>query len=151
MKIAVQKTLKNDKRAEWKIVKNAKLSSRKNFVVKFNEFLKSDESCVTGAELISRAKKLGRQAGQIHAKLMIEQQNIPAELEKFVLLFTGTIWYHPDGYQCIPCLRMKYSDSRAEGMGVAFIDAPIYNGKWIIDFVRLDRKLLNPSRIATLE
>ena len=140
-----------DKRAEgWKLVKSAKLGKDRLI---FKEFLEENESHIKGYELIKRAERMGNPAGQLHAENILKQTSlIPNEVEKFTLIFTGTIWAHPDGYQCVPALRIgKCCDIEAlAGFGMPVYEG-LHNYGWIIDFVRLDKGLLTPARVAIIE
>ena len=136
----------NKKKDGWKLIRSADFNQNPPT---FKEFLKNNEDCVDGKELMARAKKLGAPAGQLHTEHILLNGSIPSELEKFALLFLGTIWEHPDGYKCIPALRIGQICEIEElaGFGIPVIDG-FHNCGWIIDFVRLDKKLLNPARIA---
>ena len=131
----------------WKLIESANPKGR----LVFKEYLRKKESYIKGDELIRRVKAMGHPAGQYHAEQMLNQ-SIPEKLREFALLFTGTIWAHPDGYQCIPALRIGklFDIEHLAGFGVPVIEG-FHNYGWIIDFVRLDKGLLNPALVAVIE
>lgn len=69
-------------------------------------FLRDGESYVNGEEMVTRDRKEHKcNLGQAAAEWLLENQNlIPADLRKKVLVFTGTIWQNPDGRRYVVCL-----------------------------------------------
>ncbi|MBI2063642.1 MAG: hypothetical protein HYT65_01460 [Candidatus Yanofskybacteria bacterium] len=94
-----------DKRKDgWTLLENSarRISSAINGI----SFLKKDEGCVNGEELIRRARtELNANYGQEDAEWLLENQDkIPAELRKYYLVFPGTIWRSRRVYQFVQCL-----------------------------------------------
>ena len=90
-------TLLEDTREPWPIsIANMELVS----------FLKEGESCVGGEELMRRSREeLRTNLGQRHAEFLSENQNeIPEEFRKYILVFTGTIWRDRHGYRRVAFL-----------------------------------------------
>ncbi|MBI4118876.1 MAG: hypothetical protein HY452_01275 [Parcubacteria group bacterium] len=69
-------------------------------------FLKEGKDCIGGEEMVRRSREeLHANLGQRHAEYLLENQHeIPEELRKFVLVFTGTIWRLGGGGRGVPCL-----------------------------------------------
>ena len=60
--------------------------------------LKQGERSLTGDTLLARAADLGCQWGQRHAETLLENRYlIPEEARRYYLVFTGTVWWDPDG------------------------------------------------------
>lgn len=72
-------------------------------------FHKDGEDRVNGEEMVRRARvELDANCGQEDAEwLKKNQDKIPAELRKFILVFTATVWRSPDGCRCVPCLDWR--------------------------------------------
>lgn len=145
---------KYDKRIDggWKLIESVKIRKNQQVVV-FKEYRKRGELYVKGDEMIRRAKQMGSPAGQLHAEKILDRLILmPDELKKLVLIFTGTIWEHPDGHRCAPVLRIgKICDiENLAGFGVPVFEG-LHNYGWTIDFVRLDKGLLTPARVAIIE
>lgn len=125
-------TFRYDKRKDgWKLVENVELGDGE-LTLQFDEFLKEGEDYVKGTIMMDRAKGMGNLAGQLHAERMLEQQeNIPKELRKFYLVFTGTVWRDPDGDLFVPYLYW-------------------YGDEWILNFYWLDNGFYSYGRLARL-
>lgn len=84
-------------------------------------FLKRLETYINGEALVSRALQMEANYGQEDAEWLLENQNqIPAELRKFYLVFPGTIWQGAHGPRGVPYLDWR-------------------GGRWVLDFFWLDR------------
>jgi hypothetical protein len=69
------------------------------FEPELQEFLKRDENCIVGEEIVRRAKEKGISSGLRHAEAMLRNQDkIPVEWRKFVLVFPE-VWQNPNGYR----------------------------------------------------
>jgi len=87
----------------WELVENVECLGTET--LELAEFLHKGESYVGGDTMLARAKDHGNRAGQLHAEQLLRQQDeIPAEWREYYLVFSGTIWRHPHGNLCVPCL-----------------------------------------------
>lgn len=98
-------TFKNDKtEMGWKLLENVEINVTEP--IKYIGCLRKNESIISGQEIIRRAKQVGNAAGQYHAESLLERQDdIPINMRKYYLLFTGTIWQTEPGYVVIPYLN----------------------------------------------
>ncbi|TSC95140.1 MAG: hypothetical protein CEN87_152 [Parcubacteria group bacterium Licking1014_1] len=65
------------------------------------EFLRGEENCLGGEEMIKRTKEQGSLAGLRHAEAMLRnQERIPTEWRKYCLVFSE-VWRGPDGGRCV--------------------------------------------------
>ena len=94
-----------DKRRDgWKLVVNTPIEGEEPTLTLTAEFLKKDRS-VKGSVMLERsnAMKKGKNAGQLHAERLLEQQNtIPKEWRDYKLEFAGTVWRDPLGDLYVP-------------------------------------------------
>jgi len=68
------------------------------------KFLSRGKSDITGEEVLTRACNMGKCAGRLHAKAMLQNQHrIPKEYRQYVLMVVGTIWLS-GGRRKIMCL-----------------------------------------------
>lgn len=100
---------KYDKSGTHELRWNTPLDKEKGFVPRFIDFLKPDESEVSGRVMQDRAESLGADCGQQHAEYLLEHQElIPAEFQgKHYLVFPGTGWFHKSSgcNYYVPCLE----------------------------------------------
>lgn len=68
-------------------------------------FLYQHETFVSGEEMRNRAKGMGVMLGQRHAEYLLgHQEEIPAEWQKYYLVFPGTVWRGRNGGLSVPYL-----------------------------------------------
>jgi hypothetical protein len=91
------------------LMENVPLESG-NFTLELVDFLEEKHLCVSGERMLNRAKQYGNLTGQLHAELLLsQQQNIPKKWRKYHLVFAGTFWYERNiAHTNIPFL--KYDD-----------------------------------------
>ena len=67
-------------------------------------FRDKDGDYITGKEMVRRTDQENC-GGQRAAEAMLRNQDkIPQELRKYVLVFPKTVWQCPDGFRCVACL-----------------------------------------------
>ena len=97
-------TFRRDMRKKsWTLLENSprRLSSAINGI----PFLKNGDSSIGGEEMVRRAIELDANYGQEDAEWLLENQDkIPAELRKFYLVFSATIWRDANGRRFVPYL-----------------------------------------------
>lgn len=103
-------------------------------------FLREGESYVSGQVMVNRAKELGADLGECHAKgLLKKQDQISEEQQKewqrYYLVFPGTVWRHPlphvYGGLYLPCLTSS-------------------DRQWFLFFRWLKNDWFNDSRLVRL-
>ena len=105
--LARQPEFQFDKRQDgWKLLWDPKpQGDSSQLTLEFLEFV-SGEAFVKGEKMLKRARKLGHQASQHDAELMLaNQEKIPAELRPYTLVFTGTGWQVSSGNRGVAVLR----------------------------------------------
>lgn len=86
----------------WTLVSDSE-DKEGDFEPELMEFLREGESSIIGEEMLKRTEKEG--FGQRHAEAMLRNQNaIPVEWRKYVLVFTGTLWRGLSGNRYVPHL-----------------------------------------------
>ncbi|MDP3093640.1 MAG: hypothetical protein Q8N16_02645 [bacterium] len=90
----------------WDVIENAQLPWPIAIAnLELVSFLGKNEKYISSEEVRRRAKELGANLGQRHAEYLLEHHNeIPAEWQKFCLIFAGTVWRHPDDNLYVPYL-----------------------------------------------
>lgn len=76
-------------------------------ILDFFGFIRDGEVSVNGQTVLARAAEMdGAECGQHHLEHVLRQvHRIPAELQDYYLVATGTKWKNPDGRVCVPFLR----------------------------------------------
>ena len=94
---------KRDMRKEgWTLLEN--IPRRISSIIDAIPFLKN-ESTVNGDVMAMRAVELDANYGQEDAEWLLDNQDkIPAELRKFYLVFSATIWRDANGRRFVPFL-----------------------------------------------
>ncbi len=108
LKGVVTGTFKRDMHKEgWTLLEN--VSRRLNSVVDGVSFLKGSETFVNGEEMVRRVRiELDANYGQEDAEWLLEHQDkIPVELQKYCLVFPGTVWQVSSGNRYVPCLHWR--------------------------------------------
>jgi hypothetical protein len=123
--------LKRDMRRDgWKLLEHTprRLTSASN--LEGVAFLKAGESYILGEEMVRRARiESDTNWSQEDAEYLLEhQEEIPAELRNFYLVFTATVWEDSSGRRLVACLF--------------WIGEP-----WCLSFVRLDDGWYNYFRL----
>jgi hypothetical protein len=97
-------TFDRDMRKEgWKLEKDNQEADGE-FTPELLEFLKEHEPSVVGTEMEERVKNEPI-AGQRNLEAMLREQNmIPKEWRKFVLVAPGTVWLGSGRHRLVPCL-----------------------------------------------
>ena len=71
-------------------------------------FKAEGEEDLFGDEVVERVLALDRMLGQRHAEyLMAHPAEIPEELQRYSLIFPGTIWRSPEGNHQVPCVNWR--------------------------------------------
>jgi hypothetical protein len=93
----------NDKTKDgWELISDDK-TSEGDFEPELMGFLREGESSVIGATMLERTNEGA--AGQHYAEAMLRNQNaIPVEWRKYMLVFTGTVWRTSGGDCVVPYL-----------------------------------------------
>ena len=94
----------NKEKDGWKLIST--IPATKNLKdLEAISFLKGKEQFIKGEEIVKRAKELKANLGQLDAEYLLEHQElISTDLQKYCLMFPGTVWQDPYGSRCIPCL-----------------------------------------------
>ncbi len=128
-------TFRRDMRKEgWTLLENVphRLASAKIGAV---SFLKGSESYINGEEMVIRARtEFGANYGQEDAEWLLEHQaEIPVDLQKYYLVFPGTVWQDSRGVRDVPYLDWNG-------------DQWILNFNWLDDDFRSSGRLVRPRR-----
>ena len=97
----------NDKTKDgWKLLENTSRKITSANDLELVSFLKEKESSINGEEMVRRTRvELDANYGQEDAEWLLEHQNeIPAEFQRYYLVFTGTIWQFAGGRRIVPSL-----------------------------------------------
>lgn len=95
---------KDMRKEKWELLGDPP-ATEGEFSVELIEFLKDGESYVSGDEMVRRTKS-DDNAGQRHAEAMLrDQDKIPQEFRKYVLVFPETLWRGPSGRRRVAYLR----------------------------------------------
>lgn len=101
----IHSTFRYDKsKDDWKLLENTprRLTSAN---IEGISFLKGTESQINGEEMVRRATGLDANLGQEDAEFLLEHQDeIPAELREFYLVFPGTMWQGSGEDRFVPFL-----------------------------------------------
>lgn len=102
-----------------------------DFTPELVEFLKDEEDYVIGEKMIKGTESEDN-AGQRHAEAMLrEQEKIPEEWRKYVMVFTKTVWRGPYSYWCVAFLYW-------------------YGRRWCLDFDWLENDFYRSYRVVRL-
>lgn len=99
-------TFVHDKRQDgWTLLENVARRITSVRDLELVPFLKGGETSVIGEEMARRARvELDANLGQEDAEfLLAHQDEIPAEFQKYYLVFPGTVWRFSGGCRCVPC------------------------------------------------
>ena len=120
----------NQREYGWKLMENVKPDDGE-LTLQFDEFAKEGEPYVKGIVMMSRAKDMGRLAGQLHAERLLNNRDIPKELRAFYPIFAGTVWCDSQDNLCVPYLEWS-------------------SAWWILRFGQLDIDFSSRGRLARL-
>lgn len=109
---ANQVSFRRDMRKEgWKLLENVGRRINSISDLELVSFLKSGEDYINGEEMLRRARELDANYSQEDAEWLLEHQNeIPVEMRKYYIVFTGTVWQGSYGYLRVPCLYWFEND-----------------------------------------
>ncbi|MBU2081865.1 hypothetical protein KKH14_00280 [Patescibacteria group bacterium] len=108
----------NDKTKDgWKLLENISRKITSISDLELVPFLKQGEGSISGEEMVRRAQfELDANYGQEDAEWLLEHQDeIPAEFQKYYIVFTRTIWRDSNDRRSVPYLRW-------------------YGGRWYLHF-----------------
>ncbi len=101
--------MKYDKTKDgWKLLEHTSRRITSATDLELVPFLKEREVSTNGEEMVRRARvELNANYGQEDVEWLLKHQDeIPAEFQKYYLVFTGTVWQDSDdGHRIVPCLN----------------------------------------------
>lgn len=124
--------LQNDKRQNgWTLVDHVPRSITAVSDLELVPFLRDGEKVLCGYDMMGRARyEFGADLGQEDGEFLLEHQDeIPAELRQFYLVFSRTVWQVSLGFLYVSCLLF-------------------FVGRWYLYFIWLDDDFRPRGRLA---